>query len=71
MRQIMPMVREGCGSAKRAMETCAERVSIGTAISGIRVTPMPAPTICTRVDRELPSSNSRVRRDGALQKARA
>ena len=36
------MVREGCGSLKRATDTDAERVSTATAISGIKVTPMPA-----------------------------
>jgi len=34
LRQIMPMVREGCGSLKRATDTDAERVSTATAISG-------------------------------------
>ena len=43
----------------RAIDTAADRVSTGTAISGISVTPIPAPTICTKVDRLLPSSNSR------------
>ena len=43
----------------RATETEAERVSTAIAISGISVTPMPALTICTKVDSELPSSNSR------------
>jgi hypothetical protein len=59
LRQTMPMVRDGCGLLKRATETVAERVSTATAISGIRVTPMPAPTICTSVDSELASSTSR------------
>src|SRR5450755_4095717 len=59
LRQIMPMVREGCGFLKRATDTDAERVSTATAISGIKVTPMPAPTICTSVDRELASNTSR------------
>src|ERR1700731_3016290 len=45
LRQTMPMVRCGCGFSKRATDTEAERVSTATAISGIRVTPMPAPTI--------------------------
>src|SRR6516165_3310942 len=45
LRQTMPMVREGCGSPKRETETEADRVSTGTAISGIKVTPMPALTI--------------------------
>ena len=45
MRQTMPMVREGCGFLKRATDTDAERVSTATAISGIKVTPMPALTI--------------------------
>ena len=45
LRQTMPMVRDGCGLLNRAIETGAERVSTVTAISGIRVTPMPAPTI--------------------------
>src|SRR6185503_826393 len=67
LRQTMPMVREGCGSLKRATDTDAERVSTATAISGIKVTPMPAPTIWTSVDRELPSSNSRGRTECILQ----
>ena len=50
LRQIMPIVREGCGLLKRAKDTGAERVSTATAISGIKVTPMPAPTIWTSVD---------------------
>ena len=63
----MPMVRDGCGFLKRATETGAERVSTATAISGIRVTPMPAPTICTSVDSELASSTSRGGDDCMLQ----
>src|ERR1700730_17933413 len=59
LRQTMPMVREGCGFLKRATETGAERVSTATAISGISVTSIPAPTICTSVDSELASSTSR------------
>lgn len=59
LRQIMPIVREGWGSLKGATDTDAERVSTGTAISGIKVTPMPALTIWTSVDRELASSASR------------
>src|ERR1700692_4928372 len=58
LRQTMPMVREGCGFLKRATDTDAERVSTATAISGIKVTPMPALTICTSVDSELASSAS-------------
>ena len=46
----MPMLRVGAGVSKRATETGAERVSIPTAICGISVTPMPAPTICTSVE---------------------
>ena len=38
----MPMVREGSGASKRASDTSAERVSTGTAMSGINVTPIPA-----------------------------
>ena len=53
LRQIMPMVRDGFGPLKRAMDTGAERVSTATAISGINVTPIPAPTIWTSVDSEL------------------
>jgi hypothetical protein len=45
LRQTMPMVREGCGFLKRVTDTDAERVSTATAISGIKVTPMPALTI--------------------------
>ena len=45
MRHTMPMVREGCGFLKRATDTDADCVSTVTAISGIRVTPMPALTI--------------------------
>src|SRR6266568_4439218 len=45
LRQTMPMVREGCGFLKRATDTEADRVSTGTAISGIKVTPIPALTI--------------------------
>ena len=63
----MPMVREGCGFLKRATDTDAERVSTATAISGIKVTPMPAPTICTSVDSELASSTSRGGDDCMLQ----
>jgi hypothetical protein len=53
------MVRDGCGFLKRATETAAERVSTETAISGIKVTPTPALTICTRVDSEFASNSSR------------
>ena len=45
LRQTMPMVREGCGFLKLVTDTDAERVSTATAISGIKVTPMPALTI--------------------------
>ena len=51
----------GSGEANRAKETEAERVSTGTAISGISVTPIPAPTIWTKVDSELASKPSRGR----------
>ena len=67
LRQIMPMVRDGCGFLKRATDTAAERVSTATAISGIKVTPMPALTICTSVDSELASSTSRGSADCVLQ----
>src|SRR5271168_1628869 len=69
--QIMPTVRDGCGFLKRATDTDAERVSTATAISGIKVTPMPAPTIWTSVDRELASSAWRGSDDCILQKDRA
>src|SRR5262245_26936825 len=59
LRQTMPTVRDGCGFLRRATHTGAERVSTATAISGIKVTPMPALTICTSVERELASSVSR------------
>ena len=59
LRQIIPIVREGCGLWKRTAETDAERVSTATAISGIKVTPMPALTIWTSVDNELQSNSSR------------
>ena len=45
LRQIMPMVLDGCGFLNLTTDTGAERVSTATAISGIKVTPMPAPTI--------------------------
>src|SRR5580704_19060841 len=67
LRQIMPTVRDGCGSLKRTTDTHAERVSTATAISGIKVTPMPAPTICTSVDSEFASSTSRGGEDCKLQ----
>ena len=68
LRHTMPMVREGCGAGRRATETVAERVSIGTAISGMSVTPIPAPTICTSVDSELPSIILRATVPDRLQK---
>src|SRR5262249_38111073 len=71
LRQIMPMVRDGWGSLKRATDTDAERVSTATAISGIKVTPMPALTICTSVDSELASSASCGGDDRILQNERA
>ena len=71
MRQIMPIVLEGRGLLKRARDTDAERVSTATAISGIKVTPMPALTNCTNVDRELPSSNSRGRAERMSQNDKA
>src|SRR6266481_5971025 len=52
LRQTIPMVREGWGFLNRATDTEADRVSTGTAISGIKVTPMPALTIWTSVDSE-------------------
>src|SRR4029077_4668423 len=67
LRQTMPMVREGCGFLNRLTDTGADRVSTATAISGIKVTPMPAPTICTSVDSELASSTSRGGEDCMLQ----
>ena len=54
-----------------ASETEADRVSTGTAISGIRVTPMPALTIWTSVDSEFASSISRGGADCMLQKESA
>ena len=71
MRQTMPIVREGWGSPNRVTDTGAERVSTATAISGIKVTPMPALTIWTRVDRELASSVCGRGDDCMLQKERA
>jgi hypothetical protein len=65
------MVREGCGFLKRATDTDAERASTAMAISGINVTPMPALTIWTSVDRELASSMSRGSDDFILQNDRA
>ncbi len=59
LRQTMPMLRLGCGSAKRVTQTSAERVSTVTAISGMSVTPIPALTICTKVESELASRTSR------------
>ena len=56
---------------KRVTDTGAERVSTAIAISGIKVTPMPALTICTRVDSELASSISRGSDDCILQNDRA
>ena len=71
MRQIMPIVREGCGSLKRATDTDAERASTAAAISGIKVTPIPALTIWTSVDRELAFNASRGSDDAILQNDRA
>ena len=71
MRQTMPIVRDGRGDGRRTTDTEAERVSIGTAMSGIKVTPIPAPTIWTNVDRELPSIKSRGKADDALQNDKA
>ena len=71
LRQTMPIERRGCGSRNRATETAAERVSTVTAISGIRVTPIPTPTICTNVESELPSSISRGCDEGMSQKESA
>ena len=68
LRHTMPMVREGLGVLNREMDTGAERVSTPTAISGIKVTPIPALTICTSVESELPSSKSRGRAECRLQK---
>lgn len=70
-RQIIPIVRDGSGLLKCAMETEAERVSTGKAISGINVTPIPALTIWTSVDSELPSRSSRGNAECMLQKDRA
>ena len=70
-RQIMPMVRDGCGSAKRATETDAEQVSMETAISGINVTPIPALTIWTSVDNELASITCRGNGECILQNDKA
>jgi hypothetical protein len=67
----MPMVRDGLSCLNRATETDAERVSTATAISGIKVTPMPALTIWTSVDSELASNNSRGGTDCILQNDRA
>ena len=68
LRQTRPMVRVGRGSGRRATATRAERVSSGTAICGISVTPMPAPTICTSVAKELPSIRSRGSEGDSRQK---
>lgn len=65
------MVRVGGGRPKCAIDTGAERVSTAIAISGISVTPMPAPTIWTSVDYELASSISRDRAGDILQNDRA
>ncbi len=64
----MTIVRDNCGFFEAGTETEVTLVSIGTAISGIMVTPMPALTICTSVDKELPSSSSRGRAECRLQK---
>ena len=64
----MPIMREGRGAASRATVTGAAFASIATAICGIRVTPMPAPTICTSVESELPSIMSRATEGDILQK---
>ncbi len=44
-RQIIPTVRDGPLTSKRLIATAADRVSTCTAISGMSVTPIPAPTI--------------------------
>lgn len=67
LRQIIPMVRWGCGGLNREMLTLVDRVSTATAISGIRVTPIPALTIWTSVVNDEPSSNSRGCEKGRLQ----
>lgn len=71
LRQIIPIVREGWGDWNREIETSAERCSTDTAISGIKVMPMPALTIWTNVDSELPSMTSRGRVDPILQNDKA
>lgn len=53
--QIIPIVREGWTPLKWATDTDAERVSTAIAISGMSVTPSPASTICTKVDRDVAS----------------
>ena len=70
-RQTMPMVRRGSGGANRDTTTGAARVSSATAISGISVTPSPAPTICTSVASELASSRSCGRAPASPQNDRA
>ena len=55
----VPIRRPGLGSGSRCSTTGAERPSTSAAISGISVTPIPAPTICTSVESELPSIRSR------------
>ena len=64
------MVREGRGGSKGNTDTDAERCSTASAISGIKVTPIPALTICTNVDSELPLMRSRGEADLVLQNAK-
>ncbi len=44
-RQTSPISREGSGAAKRTMRIALREASLGTAISGISVIPMPLATI--------------------------
>ena len=57
VRHNIPIVRLGAGLGNLTIETSDKRASRLIPISGMSVTPIPAPTICTRVEREFPSIN--------------
>ena len=51
-------MRSGAGASKCIVATLVAHVSTSTAISGIKVTPIPELTICTSGSKELPSIRS-------------
>src|SRR5262249_35706078 len=71
LRHASPIVRPGSGAAKRFSDTRLSRTSTSAAISGTKVTPKPAATICITVASDVEPRLAAESRRSVAQKASA